>query len=69
MDLTVTLILLAIALGATLFCGWRGARPPDPIRGPRMIPWRFLMIGAAALALLLLSHLATLLGAQRAPWV
>ncbi len=69
MDLTVTLILLAAALGATLFCGWRGARPPDPMKGPRMIPWRFLMIGAAALALLLLIHLATLLGAQRAPWV
>ena len=49
--------------------GWRGARPPNPLRGPRMVPWRFLMIGAAALALLLLIHLATLLGAQRAPWV
>lgn len=69
MDLTVTLILLAAALAATVLCGWRGARPPDPMRGPRMIPWRFLMIGAAALALLLLIHLATLLGAQRAPWV
>lgn len=69
MDLTVTLILLAAALSATLFCGWRGARAPDPMKGPRMIPWRFLMIGAAALALLLLIHLATLLGAQRAPWV
>ena len=69
MDLTVTLILLAAAVAAIVLCGWPGARPPDPPRGPRMVPWRFLMIGAAALALLLLIHLATLLGAQRAPWV
>lgn len=69
MDLTTTLILLAVALAATLFTGWRGARPPDPWKGPRMVPWRFLMVGAAALALLLLVHLATLFGADRPPWV
>jgi len=69
MALTPTLILLALALAATVFAGWRGARPPDPRRGPRMIPWRFLMILAAALALLLLIHLSTLFGAVRAPWV
>ncbi len=69
MDLSTTLILLAAALAMTVFAGWRGARPPDPWKGPRLIPWRFLMIGAAALALLLLVHLATLFGAARAPWV
>ncbi len=69
MDLTPTLILLAATLAVTVFAGWRGARPPDPGKGPRLIPWRFLMIGAAALALLLLVHLATLFGAARAPWI
>ncbi|MDQ1154505.1 hypothetical protein [Brevundimonas sp. SORGH_AS_0993] len=69
MDLIPTLILLTAALAAMVFCGWRGARPPDPFKGPRMIPWRFLMIGAAAVALLLLIHLTTLFGADRAPWV
>jgi len=69
MDLTTTLILLAVALAAIVFTGWRGARPPDPWKGPRMVPWRFLMVGAAALALLLLVHLATLFGADRPPWV
>jgi len=69
MDLTTTLILLVAAITATAVCGWRGARPPDPIRGPRMAPWRFLMILAAALTMLLLIHLATLLGAERPAWV
>jgi hypothetical protein len=44
----------------TVLAGWRGARPPDLSRGPRMIPWRFLMVTAAALASLLLIHLARL---------
>lgn len=69
MDLTPTLILLAAAVIAMVFCGWRGARPPDPLKGPRMAPWRFMMIGAAAVALLLLIHLTTLFGAVRAPWL
>lgn len=69
MDLTTTLILLTAFVAIMVFCGWRGARAPDPFKGPRMIPWRFLMIGAAAVAMLLLIHLATLFGAARAPWV
>jgi len=69
MNLTTTLILLGVALAVMVFCGWRGARPPDPFKGPRMMPWRFIMIGAAAVALLLLVHLTTLFGAVRAPWV
>ena len=69
MSLSVTLILLGLALAVMVFTGWRGARPPDPMKGPRMMPWRFLMIGAAAVALLLLIHLATLFGAERAPWI
>ena len=44
----IGLILLGVALAMMLFCGWRGARPPDPMKGPRMMPWRFIMIGAAA---------------------
>lgn len=69
MSLTTTLILLGVAVAVMVFCGWRGARPPDPRKGPRMMPWRFLMIGAAAVAMLLLIHLTTLFGAERAPWI
>ncbi|MEE2849817.1 MAG: hypothetical protein VX561_08110 [Pseudomonadota bacterium] len=69
MSLTTTLVLLGVALAVMVFCGWRGARPPDPFKGPRLMPWRFLMVGAAAIAMLLLINLATLFGAERAPWI
>ena len=58
MSLTLTLILLAACVAVMLFAGWRGARPPDLMKGPRMVPWRFLMVTAAAIGMLLLVHLA-----------
>ncbi len=63
-DLSATLILLGAACSATILCGWRGARPPDLARGPRLIPWRPLMAASAVLVFLLLVHLANLLGVE-----
>lgn len=63
--MTPTLILLAASVGLTVLAGWRGGRPPDLVRGPRMVPWRFLMILAAALVMLLLIHVGTLMGVTR----
>lgn len=60
MPLIPTLIALAVLIGFGLFAGWRGARPPDLIRGPRLVPWRFLMIAAAAVALALIVHMVRL---------
>lgn len=51
-------------LGLTVLCGWRGARPPDLHRGPRLAPWRFLMLLSAAGAMLLLVHLVNLMGVR-----
>lgn len=62
MSLTLTLSLLAACLAVAVFAGWRGARPPDPMRGPRLVPWRFLMTLAACGALVFLVHLVKLLG-------
>ena len=62
MSLSATLILLACAVGLTLFFGWRGAQPPDLVRGPRMLPYRFLMVLAAAIALFAVVHLLNLAG-------
>ena len=67
MDLSLTLILLAAASAVAVFSGWRGARPPDLTKGPRMMPWRFLMLASAALAVLLLIHLASTLGGRTFP--
>ena len=60
--LPVTLFSAAVGVGLTVLCGWRGARPPDVRRGPRMIPWRFLMLLSAAWVLLMLVHVANLMG-------
>ena len=46
-------ILLAAACAIlAAVAGWRGARPPNPHRGPRLVPWRFIMVLAAAIAIL-----------------
>ncbi len=60
LQVTVALLLSALAFGA--FCAWRGAQPPDLIKGPRMVPYRFLMVMSAAAAMLFLVHLVNLLG-------
>jgi len=60
MSLTLTLILLAATVGLTVFAGWRGAQLPNVVKGPRMVPWRFVMLMGGAFAFLLLLHLATL---------
>ena len=62
MSLTLTLALLAGAVALAVFAGWRGARPSQPHLGVRMVPWRFVMILAGAVVLVLLVHVAALLG-------
>ena len=66
MTLPVTLAALAAVLALALFAGWRGARPSQPHLGVRMAPWRFIMILMAAVAFLLIVHLAALLGMPQA---
>jgi len=54
MDLRTTLVLGAGLAALAAFAGWRGARPPNPMTGPRLIPWRAIMVFAAAAAVMLL---------------
>ncbi|MFZ5670801.1 MAG: hypothetical protein ACOY4K_15040 [Pseudomonadota bacterium] len=62
MSLTATLVLTAVLVAVGVFAGWRAARPPDLVRGPRMAPWRAIMMISAAGVLVALVHLASLLG-------
>ena len=62
MPLSVTLVLVVGLALLALVCGWRGARPPDLRRGPRMIPWRLLMVSAATGSMIFLVHAANLVG-------
>lgn len=57
--------LFGLALGcaaAAAFAGWRGARPPNPMKGPRLIPWRAIMVAAATAAILLGTQAARTMG-------
>jgi hypothetical protein len=65
MDLIVTGSLLAISVILTGFFGWMGARPPNIHKGPRLVPWRLLMLTMAAVVLVLLTHAASFLGFGR----
>lgn len=58
MSIGLTLALIAACTALAVLAGWRGARPPDLMRGPRLIPWRFIMLLAVALTSLLVVHLA-----------
>ncbi|MFA4950699.1 hypothetical protein [Brevundimonas sp.] len=62
MPLSVTLALIAAAVALTVFAGWRGARPWDPRKGVRMIPWRIVMLLSATAVFILVIHLAALMG-------
>ena len=61
MGLTPTLVLAALLAAATALCGWLGARPPRPLAGPRLVPWRFLMLLGFVGVLLFLAHVVALL--------
>lgn len=64
MNLTITAILLAAAVGSTVVCGWMGARPRTNLTQPRLVPWQFLMLLTAAGAMMMLVHAINLLGVQ-----
>ncbi len=66
MDLTQTLAASAAFLAIAVFAAWRGARPPNPHRGPRLAPWRFMMLLSAAVLMFLLGHAVHLLSASGA---
>lgn len=64
MTLNQSVALCAALLAIAAFAGWRGARPPNFVKGPRLAPWRLIMVTAAALALFLMVHIVNLLGVR-----
>ncbi|MFI4935587.1 MAG: hypothetical protein ACHP7N_13265 [Caulobacterales bacterium] len=62
MDLIITCGLLAASLGLIALFGWLGARPPNIARGPRLLPYRMLMLLSAAAVIVIVTHLVNLLG-------
>jgi ABC-type Co2+ transport system permease subunit len=64
MDLPLTLAACALFLVLAVVCGWLGARPINVLKGPRMVPWRPLMMACVVALMLMMVHLANLLGFQ-----
>ncbi len=62
MDLTTTLGVAGVAALLGVVFGWLGARAPNLQRGPRLAPYRFLMLLCAATVLLMLVHVVNLAG-------
>ena len=58
MDLPISAALGIACLAFAVFCGWRGAQPPDHLKGPRMVPWQFLMLLGALLTIVFLVRVA-----------
>ncbi len=65
MDVSTTLAAAALFIVLTALSAWRGSLPPNLIKGPRMMPWRMIMVTSAAVVLVLLVHLASLLGLRQ----
>ena len=62
MSWTATLIFAAVTLAVVVGCGLRGAQAPDLRRGPRLFPYRLVMLLGAALLFILIVHMAGLAG-------
>ena len=64
MDWSITLVVTAVLAALAGLFGWAGSRPPDPRRGPRLAPYRFLMLLCAFGVMLTLAHMLTLAGVK-----
>lgn len=58
----LTIALGLAGLGVTAFAAWRHGLPPDPAKGPRMIPWMLIVLVGATMTLVMVVHLVNLLG-------
>lgn len=57
MDVVTLAAVGAVLAALAVFAGWRGSRPPNPMKGPRLVPWRGIMVFAAAGAILIIAVL------------
>ena len=62
MEWQTTAIAAGVGALITALCGWMGARPPNPHKGPRLLPYRLFMVLGATFVILMLVHLVNLAG-------
>jgi hypothetical protein len=54
--------LALLGLGVVALAAWRHGRPPEPMKGPRMIPWMLILLAGATWTLVMVVHVVNLLG-------
>lgn len=64
MDLTATAAAAILFLILAVLFGWLGARPINILKGPRLVPWRPMMMICVVGLMLMMVHLVNLLGVQ-----
>ena len=62
-DMAITIFVLLASLALAALFWHLGTRERNDLK-PRMVPWKFLTFGLLATALMVLVHLANLLGWQ-----
>jgi hypothetical protein len=67
LTLPLTVILVIVSGVFTALFGYLGTRPMNVHKGPRMVPWTFLMLLCFTATLFLIVHLLNLLGIQTKP--
>jgi hypothetical protein len=60
--LALTVGLALVGLAVVALSAWRHGRPPEPAKGPRMIPWMLVLLAAATWTLVMVVHLVNLFG-------
>jgi len=58
----LTLSLMAAFALLAVFCGWRDMQPADLVKGPRMFPYRPVMLLAVVGVVVMLVHVVNMLG-------
>ena len=61
MDSRLAFGAVAALLALAVFAGWRGMRPWDPRKGPRLMPWRWIMLLSVTAALLALIEVSVMM--------
>ena len=66
MDITLSIIGIAVAIGSYFLFSWRADLPHDK-PDPRLIPWRILSFVSVIAGLLIVAHLFNLAGLETGP--
>ena len=64
MSFTLTSILLGLGVFIFGVSAWRSSLRADPMRGVRLIPWRFITLLSAVYVLVILAHFVSFFGIQ-----